>query len=433
VRAAVLTGLSLITGGVIAAADTVLVALGKLQKQITDLGSSKQDTLVSGTTIKTINGASVLGSGDLAVSSTIATRTVSSSGGVLNLSSFTETVFLVTLTENITSIQLPAGVAGQSKEARIVFTQAAGNYAIPTTTAAWGSIAVEGGGSIPQMGTGAGTGGVYVLANDNNGTWRMYVDQGPLSSFRNKLIDGNFQVNQRGVSGTVVLTAGQFGHDRWKAGASGCTYTFSTAGGITTITITAGSLQQVIEGNNLQTGTHTLSWSGTAQGKIGAGSYSASGVTASVTGGSNLTIEFNTGTLSLVQFEPGSVATPFEHRLYSQELSLCQRYLPAFIAGDANSFFGTGYSFSTTAALIGFPFKVTPRVSPTGITVSSASHFNVGNGVGTQAAASAVALTFSGLDGACITFTVSGHTASQGAYARANSASARILFEGCEL
>lgn len=36
VRAAVLTGLSLATGGVISAADTVLQAFGKLQKQITD-------------------------------------------------------------------------------------------------------------------------------------------------------------------------------------------------------------------------------------------------------------------------------------------------------------------------------------------------------------------------------------------------------------
>lgn len=204
VRAAVLTGLSLLTGGVIAAADTVLVALGKLQKQITDLGSSKQDTLVSGTNIKTVNGASVLGSGDLAVSSAIATRTVSSSGGVLNLSSFTETVFLVTLTENITSIQLPAGAAGQSKEARIVFTQAAGNYTIPTTTAAWGSIVVEGGGAISQMGTGAGTVGVYVLANDNNGTWRMYVDQaGDMLS-----VLASAEVS---ISAATTLTASAFG------------------------------------------------------------------------------------------------------------------------------------------------------------------------------------------------------------------------------
>ncbi|MCU7645660.1 pyocin knob domain-containing protein [Pseudomonas piscis] len=41
VRGAVLTGLSLATGTVIAATDSLLVALGKLQKQVTDLGSTK--------------------------------------------------------------------------------------------------------------------------------------------------------------------------------------------------------------------------------------------------------------------------------------------------------------------------------------------------------------------------------------------------------
>ncbi|TGV98951.1 hypothetical protein EN788_55500, partial [Mesorhizobium sp. M2D.F.Ca.ET.145.01.1.1] len=40
VRAAVLTGLSVATGGVIAATDTVLSAVGKLQKQISDLSTS---------------------------------------------------------------------------------------------------------------------------------------------------------------------------------------------------------------------------------------------------------------------------------------------------------------------------------------------------------------------------------------------------------
>jgi hypothetical protein len=67
VLATVLTGLSLATSSVISATDTVLVAIGKLQAQITSLGSSKQDTLVSNTNIKTINGATVLGSGDITV------------------------------------------------------------------------------------------------------------------------------------------------------------------------------------------------------------------------------------------------------------------------------------------------------------------------------------------------------------------------------
>lgn len=50
VLASVLTGLSTATNAVITASDTVLSALGKLQKQITDLGTTKQDKLLTITT-----------------------------------------------------------------------------------------------------------------------------------------------------------------------------------------------------------------------------------------------------------------------------------------------------------------------------------------------------------------------------------------------
>ena len=68
VRAVLLTGLSLVTNAVISATDSVLVAFGKLQAQITNLTNTKQDNLVSGTNIKTINGESVLGSGNIVTS-----------------------------------------------------------------------------------------------------------------------------------------------------------------------------------------------------------------------------------------------------------------------------------------------------------------------------------------------------------------------------
>ncbi len=145
------------------------------------------------------------------------------------------------------------------------------------------------------------------------------------------LINGDFRVNQRAVNGTVILTAGQYGHDRWKASTSGCTYTFATSGGVTTITITSGSLIQVVEGTNLQTGTYVLSWGGTAQGKVGTGSYSASGVSSSVTGGTNLSIEFGVGTLSNAKLEKNTVITPFIPRLYGEELILCKKYYQIYV------------------------------------------------------------------------------------------------------
>jgi hypothetical protein len=198
------------------------------------------------------------------------------------------------------------------------------------------------------------------------------INGGPIGVI-NAIINGNFQVNQRGVSGTVTLAAGAYGHDRWKAGASGCTYTFATSNNVTTLTISSGSLIQVIEGINLYSGTYTLSWSGTAQGKIGAGSYAGSGVTGSVTGGTNLNIEFGTGTLSLVQFEPGVEASPFERRDYGRELMMCQRYFESSFADGVapgtlstavvnTGAFGLNGSYSGSFA---FPFKIRKRAAPT--------------------------------------------------------------------
>jgi hypothetical protein len=179
------------------------------------------------------------------------------------------------------------------------------------------------------------------------------INGGPTGA-KNAIINGNFGINQRGVSGTVTLSAGVYGHDRWKAGSSGCTYTFATSDNVTTIDISAGSLIQVIEGINLESGTYTLSWTGTAQGKIGAGSYGNSGITGTATGGTNLDIEFDTGTVSLVQFELGTVVTPFERRQYGQELALCQRYYSQSL-----------FQVYTGANPIPYFYKVSMRSAPT--------------------------------------------------------------------
>lgn len=71
VLATVLTGFSLASSAAVVATDTVIEAVGRLQKQINDLITSlagKQATLVSGTNIKSVNGSSLLGAGDLTVS-----------------------------------------------------------------------------------------------------------------------------------------------------------------------------------------------------------------------------------------------------------------------------------------------------------------------------------------------------------------------------
>jgi hypothetical protein len=140
--------------------------------------------------------------------------------------------------------------------------------------------------------------------------------------------NGGFAINQRAYVSGTALAAAAFGHDRWKGGASGCTYTFTQSGNpATTITITAGALQQVVEGAALVGGTYTLSWTGTAQGRVGAGSYAASPLTASgITASANTTIEFNAGTLGRVKFEVGSTATPWVALPPRYDLANCQRF-----------------------------------------------------------------------------------------------------------
>jgi hypothetical protein len=64
IRSATLDGISLASSVVIGASDTVIAAFGKLQKQI----QLKQDALVSGSNIKTINGSSIVGSGNIQIS-----------------------------------------------------------------------------------------------------------------------------------------------------------------------------------------------------------------------------------------------------------------------------------------------------------------------------------------------------------------------------
>jgi hypothetical protein len=148
-------------------------------------------------------------------------------------------------------------------------------------------------------------------------------------AFRNRIINGNFAINQRVKSGTVTLTSGQYGHDRWKAGASGCEYTFATSGLDTTITITSGTLVQVIESAFVEGGVYSASWTGTAQARVyqgsPSGSYAAGPLTTgSLTAATATSIEFGTGTLTRVQVEPGAVVTPFERR--DDELRRCLRY-----------------------------------------------------------------------------------------------------------
>jgi hypothetical protein len=208
--------------------------------------------------------------------------------------------------------------------------------------------------------------------------------------FKNRIIDGGFIINQRVYTSGTSLSAGSYGHDRWKAGSGGGTYTFTqgSLGVNTTVTITAGTLVQVIEGCNLaEGGTYVLSWTGTAQGRLNGGTYGSSG-TVTVTGwtaGANLSVEFNTGTLGSVQLEAGSTATSFDYRPYGTELMLCQRYFYAYsntgLSDQSYAFSpyspATYTSLPNSSASIPFYLPVTMRSAPTVSALSGGSAASV--------------------------------------------------------
>lgn len=210
----------------------------------------------------------------------------------------------------------------------------------------------------------------WTLVDSPSGTVAA-LNGGALAGFRNRIIDGNFAVNQRAQASGVALAAGAYGHDRWKAGAGGCTYTFTAGTPDTAITITAGSLQQVIETVNVEGGVYCLSWSGSATGRVASTATGASSPTTTayaagpiVLPGVNadlaVTVEFGPGTLGLVQVEPGATATPFERRSVTMETMLCQRYyqlngasiINLYASGNINAAFTFATAMRTTPTVV---------------------------------------------------------------------------------
>lgn len=245
---------------------------------------------------------------------------------------------------------------------------------------------------------------------------------------KNRVIDGGYIINQRGYVSGTALSAGSYAHDRWKAGSGGCTYTFTqgSLGVNTTITITAGSLQQVIEGCNLpEGGTYTLSWTGTAQARFNGGSYGSSPLAVTgITAGANTTIEFNTGTVGSVQLEVGSSATSFDYRSYGTELALCQRYYERWTFGSSYGFLATGQAYSTTAVQAGLFYTVQKRAGPTISTSGTTQNYNAtGTGV-----ASTYAFAQITTSSASLTATTSGMTAGNASLFYINSSNGYIDF-----
>jgi len=82
--------------------------------------------------------------------------------------------------------------------------------------------------------------------------------------------------------------------------------------------------------------------------------------------------------LTGVQLEVGSVATPFEHRSFGEELALCQRYYFQKINGNSQPV-GIGSYISSGQIRTYIDFPVEMRADPSIVTSSGTSHFNLEN------------------------------------------------------
>ncbi len=146
-------------------------------------------------------------------------------------------------------------------------------------------------------------------------------------------LNGTFRINQRVYVSGTSLALNAYCFDRWKATTASTVVTFTAAPQGQIVTITAGSLGSIQPREDLPAGTVTMSWEGTAQGRIynvgsTAPAYANVGgkITVTLDGLANVMMEFSTGTLFRVKLEYGSAKTPYRLPTFADELLACQRY-----------------------------------------------------------------------------------------------------------
>jgi hypothetical protein len=136
--------------------------------------------------------------------------------------------------------------------------------------------------------------------------------------------------------------------------------------------------------------------------------------------------------IALVQLEQNTSATPFERRMFGNELALCQRYFELLGGRNAYEPVGAGFIFSSTAGVANYFFKQTMRTAPS-LTVPTASNWSVMNNAGSGIVLTSLVINDSGnqvtVNGVCLRFQVSsGLTAGNATSLEAVNTNARINF-----
>ena len=306
-------------GTAIAATDLVEIsesdgAGGYVTKSVTgaNILSSKQDTLVSGTNIKTINSNSILGSGNLVIT-----------GGVSSVSATTPVVATGTTTPVI-SLAASYGDTQNpyaSKTANNILAAPNGTAGVPTFRAIVGA-------DIPTLnqnttGTAANVTGIVAVANGGTGTATPSL-----------------------VAGTNITITGSFPNQTITASAA------------------AGAVTQIVAGTNVTispaggTGVVTINASGGGGGGTQIGDLIGGGVVVAVfnDSGVNKALVASLTNLSaglpytITAFQStliGATAQSFSNGLTNTNAIIAQTLLPAstsYAAGIARLFAGGGFS-----------------------------------------------------------------------------------------
>jgi len=139
--------------------------------------------------------------------------------------------------------------------------------------------------------------------------------------------------------------------------------------------------------------------------------------------------------LDNVQLELGPTRTPFSRAggTIQGELAACRRYLPALISDNgSNGYEIFGYCVSTTQAVMSYKFDVRARVTPTGITIPALSNFAL-QIAGLSPTPTAIAFNQGSPEGCGVIATASALVSGQGARLITLNTGGYILFTGCEL
>lgn len=250
--------------------------------------------------------------------------------------------------------------------------------------------------------------------NSNAVTGIASINGGQIGGNRNLIINGAMNVSQRGdYSSATTLTDDTYFLDRWVSDLATVSATIQNVSNgylskskTQKLTATSSATGRIVSIQKIEVSSYMLGVELTASAQVKSNSSNARLFLVDNTNGTVLGVQAHTGggafeklivsgtppttctdlrvyvalrsaaqanvaitsgdyfEFTEVQLELGSQATPFEHRLFGDELARCQRYYYMLASGNTKTL-PTGSYYSSTLIATTVSFPVTMRSSPT--------------------------------------------------------------------